>query len=99
MQCRLWPRNEEEAAKCREQGMDLKKVLTLQDLVASDNVFFAATGVTDGEFLSGVKYQGDLIKTTSMVMRSKSGTIRYVEALHQLRKLEKISGIDYSPRF
>ena len=98
MQCRLWPRNEEEAAKCREQGMDLKKVLTLQDLVASDNVFFAATGVTDGEFLSGVKYQGDLIKTTSMVMRSKSGTIRYVEALHQLRKLEKISGIDYAPK-
>ncbi|ACZ19245.1 class II fructose-bisphosphatase [Thermanaerovibrio acidaminovorans] len=95
MQCRLWPRNDEEAARCRELGMDLSRVLTLDDLVASDNVFFAATGVTDGEFLKGVKYQGDKIKTTSMVMRSKSGTIRYVEAIHQLDKLDKISGIDY----
>ena len=98
MQCRLWPRNEDEAALCREKGMDLNQVLTLQDLVSSDNVFFAATGVTDGEFLKGVQYQGDMIKTTSLVMRSKSGTIRYVEALHQLRKLEKISGIDYAPK-
>lgn len=95
MQCRLWPRNDEEAARCRELGMDLSRVLTLDDLVASDNVFFAATGVSDGEFLKGVKYQGDKIKTTSMVMRSKSGTIRYVEAIHQLDKLDKISGIDY----
>lgn len=98
MQCKLWPRNEDEAAQCREKGMDLNQVLTLQDLVSSDNVFFAATGVTDGEFLKGVQYQGDMIKTTSLVMRSKSGTIRYVEALHQLRKLEKISGIDYAPK-
>ncbi|MCX7827938.1 MAG: class II fructose-bisphosphatase [Thermanaerothrix sp.] len=97
MQCKLWPRNEEEASRCRELGMDLDRVLTLNDLVSSDNVFFAATGITDGEFLKGVKYQGDRIKTTSMVMRSKSGTIRYVEAIHQLDKLEKISGIEYGP--
>ncbi|EHM09935.1 fructose-1,6-bisphosphatase, class II [Thermanaerovibrio velox DSM 12556] len=97
MQCKLWPRNEEEASRCRDLGMDLDRVLTLNDLVSSDNVFFAATGITDGEFLKGVKYHGDRIKTTSMVMRSKSGTIRYVEAIHQLDKLEKISGIEYGP--
>jgi fructose-1,6-bisphosphatase II len=97
MQCKLWPRNEEEASRCRDLGMDLDRVLTLNDLVSSDNVFFAATGITDGEFLKGVKYHGDRIKTTSMVMRSKSGTIRYVEAIHQLDKLEKISKIEYGP--
>jgi len=99
MQCKLWPRNQEEAAKCKEQGMDINKVLTLDDLVKSDNVFFAATGITDGELLRGVRYQGEKIKTSSLVMRSKSGTIRYIEAVHSLDKLELYSGIDYSPRY
>jgi len=99
MQCKLWPRNSEEAAKCRELGMDLQQVLSINDLVTSDNVFFAATGVTDGELLKGVRYEGSRIKTTSLVMRSKSGTIRYVDAIHSLQKLEMFSDIDYGPKY
>lgn len=99
MQCKLWPRNSEEAARCRELGMDLQQVLELNDLVTSDNVFFAATGVTDGELLKGVRYEGHRIKTTSLVMRSKSGTIRYVDAIHSLRKLEMFSDIEYGPKY
>ena len=95
MQCKLWPRDEAEANKCREDGTDLNKVLTIDDLVASDNVYFAATGVTDGDWLSGVKYVGDTIKTSSLVMRSKSGTIRYIEAEHNHRKLDAYSTVDY----
>jgi len=99
MQCRLWPRNSEEAARCRELGMDLNAVLGVDDLVSSDNVFFAATGITDGELLDGVRYEGTQIRTKSIVMRSKSGTIRYIEAIHSLKKLDLISSIDYGPRF
>ncbi len=99
MQCKLWPRNSEEAAKCRELGMDLNAILELDDLVSSDNVFFAATGITDGELLRGVRYEGNSIRTNSIVMRSRSGTIRYVDAIHSLKKLHQISGVDYGPRF
>lgn len=99
MQCKLWPRNSEEAARCRDFKMDLNKVLYLDDLVSSDNVFFAATGVTDGELLQGVRYEGNRIRTSSIVMRSKSGTIRYVEGIHSLRKLELVSEIEYGPRY
>lgn len=96
MQCKLWPRNEEEANRCRDEGMDLDGVLSLNDLVLSDNVYFAATGVTDGDWLSGVKYVGRTIETSSLVMRSKSGTIRYVKATHKLEKLESFgSNIEY----
>jgi len=77
----------------------LNAVLTIDDLVSSDNVFFAATGVTDGEMLKGVRYEGDRIYSYSIVMRSKSGTIRYVDAIHSLKKLDLISSIDYGPRF
>ncbi|MDR1943489.1 MAG: class II fructose-bisphosphatase, partial [Synergistaceae bacterium] len=93
MQCKLWPRNEEETNICRENGMDLNKILTLDDLVASDNVYFAATGVTDGDWLSGVKYVGDTIKTSSLVMRSISGTIRYIHAEHKYRKLDMLGDV------
>ncbi len=95
MFCTLWPRNEEEVCKCKERGMDLDQVFGMDNLVNSDNVFFAATGVTNGELLQGVRYEGDKIRTQSIVMRSASGTIRYIEAIHKLTKLEKISGIDY----
>ncbi|MDR1886233.1 MAG: class II fructose-bisphosphatase [Synergistaceae bacterium] len=96
MQCKLWPRDKKEADRCRDLGMDLDKVLTLDDLVASDNVYFAATGVTDGDWLSGVKYVGDTILTSSLVMRSKSGTIRYVGAEHKYKKLESyVNDVDY----
>ncbi|MDT8284540.1 MAG: class II fructose-bisphosphatase [Thermovirgaceae bacterium] len=99
MQCKLWPRNSDEAVKCRESGMDLGAVLGLDDLVSSDNVFFSATGITDGELLKGVRYEGKNIQTNSIVMRSKSGTIRYIDATHSLNKLDIISSIDYGPRF
>jgi fructose-1,6-bisphosphatase II len=99
MQCKLWPRNSEEAARCRELGMDLQQIFGINDLVTSDNVFFAATGVTDGELLKGVRYEGNRIKTTSLVMRSKSGTIRYVDAIHSLTKLEMFSDIEYGPKY
>jgi fructose-1,6-bisphosphatase II len=95
-QCKLWPRNDIEAAQCKEKGLDLKKVLYINDLVKSDNVFFAATGVTDGELLRGVRYDGNRIHTHSLVMRSKSGTIRYIDALHSAEKLQTFSSINYS---
>jgi fructose-1,6-bisphosphatase II len=94
MQCKLWPRNEEEANRCRDQGMDLDRVLYLNDLVSSDNVYFAATGVTEGDWLGGVKYVGDTIKTSSLVMRSKSGTIRYINAEHKYKKLDMLGDVN-----
>lgn len=99
MVCKLWPRNDDEASRCRELGMDLDAVLGLDNLVDSNNVFFAATGVTDGELLRGVRYEGEHIRTHSLVMRSLSGTIRYIEAIHRLSKLQTISDISYGPRF
>ncbi len=95
MQGKLWARTEEERQKGIDAGMDFKKVLTIDDLVKSDDVFFAATGVTDGDFLKGVRYEGARIHTNSLVMRSKSGTVRYIEAVHSLNKLNMISGIHY----
>jgi fructose-1,6-bisphosphatase II len=96
MQCKLWPRSEEEVKKCGEEGMDLNKVLTLDDLVASDNVYFAATGVTDGDWLDGVKYLGNTtIQTSSLVMRSRSGTTRYITAEHKAKKLQRLGGPEY----
>jgi len=95
MQCKLWPRNDEEREKCREKGMDVDKVLYLNDFVSSNNVFFAATGVTDGDWLKGVRYDGDAVYTSSLVMRAKSGTIRYIDAIHNIQKLDEISSIKY----
>lgn len=95
MQCKLWPRDDEEREKCKDKKMDVNKVLTLNDLVATNNVFFAATGVTDGDWLQGVRYLGDSVKTSSLVMRAKSGTMRYVDAVHDLRKLDVFSNIKY----
>jgi fructose-1,6-bisphosphatase II len=92
---RLWPRNEDERATLREQGFDLEAILTTDDLVSGRDVFFAATGITDGSLLRGVKYGPEGATTYSMVMRSQSGTVRYVEAQHQFEKLERFSGIPY----
>jgi fructose-1,6-bisphosphatase II len=97
-QCKLWPRNQEERNRCLELGMDVDRVLYIDYLVKGENVFFAATGVTDGELLKGVRYGGETIFTHSLVMRSKSGTIRYVEAMHRSRKLYEFSDVDYLPR-
>ena len=95
MQARLWPRDEAEQEWALALGYDLDRVLTTDDLVRGDNVFFAATGITDGELLQGVRYFGRGAKTHSMVMRSRSGTIRYIEATHRWDKLMQISGIPY----
>lgn len=92
---RLWPRNEEERRFAAEMGYDLQRVLTADDLVRGDNIFFAATGITDGEILRGVRYTGEGARTHSIVMRSRSGTIRFVEAYHRWDKLMRISGYPY----
>jgi fructose-1,6-bisphosphatase II len=95
IQGRLWPRNEDERRTALDQGYDLEKILTLDDLVASDEVFFAATGVTDGDFLRGVRYFGDGARTQTIVMRSKSGTIRTIDATHKWHKLMRYSALKY----
>lgn len=95
MQCRLWPRNEQEWDIVKEHGMDTKRVLELNDLVSSDNVFFVATGITDGELLSGVRYSEDSVSTESLVMRSKSGTVRRVHAEHRLTKLQQYAAVEF----
>jgi fructose-1,6-bisphosphatase II len=95
IQGRLWPRNEEERRAALDLGYDLDKILMLDDLVASDEVFFAATGVTDGDFLRGVRYFGDGARTQTIVMRSKSGTIRTIDATHRWHKLMRYSALKY----
>jgi fructose-1,6-bisphosphatase II len=73
-------------------------VLTTEDLVRGDDIFFCATGITDGELLRGVRYFTDSVQTQSIVMRSKSGTIRLLDSLHQLGKLRAYSAIDFDRR-
>jgi fructose-1,6-bisphosphatase II len=93
---RLWPRNDEERTAAAEAGYDLERVLDCDALVAGEDVFFSATGVTDGDVLEGVRYQGDRGATTeSLVMRSRSGTVRRVSARHDRAKLRALSGVRY----
>jgi len=93
---RLWPRTDEERQAAIDAGYDLTKRLTVDDLVAGEDVFFSATGVTDGDVLQGVRYQGDQGATTeSLVMRSRSGTVRRVSARHDRAKLRGLTGIRY----
>ncbi|NLM70890.1 MAG: class II fructose-bisphosphatase [Synergistaceae bacterium] len=99
MQCKLWPRDENDVREAEERGLALDQVLGIDDLVKGDNIFFSATGVTDGELMKGVRYEGKQIRTSSMVMRSRSGTIRFVDSIHVQKKLSVLSeesGIDYS---
>ncbi|MCC7360598.1 MAG: class II fructose-bisphosphatase [Anaerolineales bacterium] len=95
IQGRLWARNDTEIQKARELGFDHTRILTINDLVRSDNVFFAATGITDGELLDGVKYYGNGARTHSLVMRSKSGTVREIVARHRWDKLMQFSQVKY----
>jgi len=95
MQGRLWPRNDDEKQRALDGGYDLDQVLTLEDLVSGEDVFFAATGITDGELLRGVRFRGDGATTQSLVMRSKSGTIRKMEATHRWKKLMRYSSINF----
>ncbi len=95
MQGKLYPRNDDERQRLLDGGYDLDRVLTTNDLVSGDDVFFAASGVTNGALLRGVRYRPNQVITHSMVMRAKSGTIRYVEGHHQLEKLMRFSAIEY----
>ncbi len=95
IQGRLWPRNEKERELAVAAGYDLDRVLTTDDLVSGDNVFFAATGITDGDLVRGVRYRGDDAITHSIVMRSKSGTVRMIDAVHRRKKLAQYSTIEY----
>jgi fructose-1,6-bisphosphatase II len=96
IQGKLWPRDDAERNAAVDAGYDLDKVLMLDDLVSGDDVFFAATGITDGELLRGVRYWGEGAGTQSLVMRSKSGTIRVIDAQHHWTKLNSYSAVKYS---
>ena len=95
IQGKLWPRNDAERQAALDQGYDLSRVLSTDDLVGGDNCFFAATGVTDGELLEGVHHDARGATTQSLVMRSKSGTVRRVEARHRLPKLREFASIEF----
>jgi fructose-1,6-bisphosphatase II len=95
IQGKLYARNEEELRRGREMGYDFEKVLTMDDLVASDDVFFAATGITDGELLRGVRYTGQGAITESLVVRGRTGTIRRITAIHRMDKLRQLSQVRY----
>ena len=95
IQGKLWPRNDEERQALVDAGYDIDRVLLTDDLVASDDVFVAATGVTTGALLRGVRYVNDGAITDSIVMRSRSGTVRRIEARHQLSKLTHFTGREY----
>jgi fructose-1,6-bisphosphatase II len=95
IQGRLWPQGDEEKQKAIDAGHDLDRILTTRDLVRGEDIFFCATGITDGELVRGVQYHAGQITTHSIVMRSKSGTIRTVEAVHQLSKLRAYAAIDF----
>ena len=90
-----FPRNEDERQIAIEQSLSLEEVLGIDDLVASDNVFFAATGITDGELVKGVHFFSDGASTSSIVMRSRTGTIRRIDATHRLDKLRLLSGLQF----
>jgi fructose-1,6-bisphosphatase II len=95
IQGQLAPRDDAERRRALDAGLDLGQVLTTDDLVASDDVFFSATGITDGELMAGVRYRSGGATTHSLVMRSRSGTIRSIASEHQLSKLQAYSSVDF----
>ncbi|MFE1442182.1 class II fructose-bisphosphatase [Streptomyces sp. NPDC058739] len=95
IQGKLWPKDDEERQRAIDAGHDLDRVLTTEDLVTGENVFFVATGITDGELLRGVRYRSETATTDSIVMRSKSGTVRRIDSEHRLSKLRAYSAIDF----
>jgi fructose-1,6-bisphosphatase II len=98
IQGRLWPRDEAERRRALDAGHDLDRVLGTEDLVKGDNVFFCATGITDGDLLRGVRYRSGGCTTQSIVMRSKSGTVRMIDGFHRLNKLREYSNVDFDRR-
>ena len=95
IQCRLWARDDTDRAFAAENGFDMHAVMGTTDLVGGENVSFAATGITGGEYLSGVSFHGNGAITHSVMMRSKTGSIRYMDAFHNLAKLEMLSSVEY----
>ncbi|MDT0452412.1 MULTISPECIES: class II fructose-bisphosphatase [Streptomyces] len=95
IQAKLWPKDDEERERALAAGHDLDRVLHTDDLVSGENVFFVATGITDGELLRGVRYRAETATTQSLVMRSKSGTIRLIDSEHRLSKLRAYSSVDF----
>jgi len=95
MQARLWARNDADREYASESGYDLERVMSITDLVDGENVNFAATGITDGELLNGVDFHGNGAVTHSVMMRSKTGSIRYMDAYHNLKKLREFSSVDF----
>ena len=95
IQGKLYARDEDELRRGKESGYDFDKVLTMDDLVSSEDVFFAATGITDGELLKGVKYYGEGARTESLVVRGLTGTVRRIDATHKIGKLHELSAIKY----
>jgi fructose-1,6-bisphosphatase II len=90
MQCKLWPRNDDERSYAKDAGLDLDEVITLGGLVGRSNTFFAATGVTSGSLLRGVDFTGNTTTTHSVIMRSKSGTVRFIDAFHRADWLDAL---------
>jgi fructose-1,6-bisphosphatase II len=95
IQGKLWPKDDAERQRALDAGHDLDRVLTTEDLVTGENVFFVATGITDGELLRGVRYRPETATTDSIVMRSKSGTVRRIDSEHRLSKLRAYSAVDF----
>ncbi len=96
IQGKLWPVDDQEKLKALEAGHDLTRVLTTTDLVTGDNNFFCATGITDGELLEGVRYTPNGPTTHSIVMRSKSGTIREIKSEHRIAKLSRYAAVNFT---
>ncbi|TVR23093.1 MAG: class II fructose-bisphosphatase [Ilumatobacter sp.] len=96
MQCQLLPQSDSERTAMLDAGYDLDQILTNDDLIQGDNCFFAATGITDGQLLRGVRFDSRGARTQSLVMRSRSGTVRFIDARHRVEKLQEFSAIDYS---
>jgi fructose-1,6-bisphosphatase II len=94
---KLWPRNDDERTRAIDAGYDLTRVLTTNDLVSGNDVFFSTTGITDGYLLDGVRTTREGAITETLVMRSRSGTIRTIRSEHRWEKLEKFTQVDYRP--
>ena len=95
IQGQLWPQDDAERQQAVDAGLDVDAILGTDDLVKGDNCFFAAPGITNGDMVRGVSYRSNGAVTRSLVMRSKSGTVRYVEGRHRMEKLREFSAVDY----
>ena len=91
IQCKAWPRDDNERQAAIAKGVDVDRVYKTEDLIAGDDVFFAATGVSSGELLKGVRYFGGGAQTQSLAMRCRSGTVRWIDSWHNFERLDKLS--------